>query len=148
LTWPPIEVNSTLKTSGGRTRAPVTVFAGRLLDARRAGFGGATTRMSAGPGRGRAGFAEAAHASRSGLHPRETYPPRQAVFQTPYAALSCEVQCGQRVAARGTLILQKPQSFVLAGGGGFGINRLTDLMSRKTANATIRNSITVLMKVP
>ena len=58
------------------------------------------------------------------------------------------MQCGQREAAAWMLILQYEQSLVADAAAGFGISRFTHLMSRKTAKATIRNSMMVFRKLP
>ncbi len=68
-----------------------------------------------------------------------------------YAALSSEVQCGQRVALMGMLKRQYEHSLVEgAAGAGFGWRCILLICrtSKKIANATIRKSITVLRNSP
>ncbi len=68
-----------------------------------------------------------------------------------YAASSCDVQFGRRVALIGMLEQQKEQSLVVGAAGGsssFRFSRFIALTTRKIAKAMIMKSITVLMKSP
>src|SRR5262249_11075110 len=65
-------------------------------------------------------------------------------------ARSSDVQCGHRVAFRGTAEMQYGHSFVVgeAAGSGFLVKRLTWRIKRKMAKATMRKSMTVLRNSP
>ena len=73
---------------------------------------------------------------------------RQADRNNP-GYFTSEVQCPQRVAVNGIFSWQNGQSFVDGGGGAsVRFKRLTCLITRNTANATIVKSTTVLMNAP
>lgn len=69
----------------------------------------------------------------------------------PYAELMSEVQKPQRVALIGISEKQCGHSLVVGSSGGASsslFSELIPLMSRKTANATIRKLMIVLMNIP
>ena len=69
----------------------------------------------------------------------------------PYAAVSCEVQWGQRLAWMGMVVKQKGHSLVLGSAAGASFSRfmwLMPLITRNTAKAMMIKLMMVLMKRP